>query len=422
MKTKIVILILLITSGYVKAQFLSTVFIDTVNITINNKNIFTSNETSLKFVPTDKGVKLTLYNDGVYKLIINLASNKSKGHLFLAQSKVDLFYNDTLCSITPNFFGEIDYDQCSDMMIAKYTLNTREDSKPSSIENAKINVQFRFMNFAPKDTMNYKYNYREGLWVGTHNDAKEVSINYQNDKKNGLAKAVYKDGVSYNVNFKNNLIDNYGQGYWENHQNSSKVKFQYTIPRIMGSCFSPQSDTYPSFYFLRNKKSKEVGRYHDLSVHLEKKGIKNDSLQFHLRGYFMGIEKDTMVIQCEEMYVHDFYKPKTDSLHDYWKTVPKGFAKVAVADICKVYYERSEWKTLTSRTTLVSLATAILISPLISIQKSGFNNDRFSKVTGASLGVAVLSISFGIAFSQKPFLIKPTKKDNKTWTIKPNDY
>ena len=135
----------------------------------------------------------------------------------------------------------------------------------------------------------------------------------------------------------------------------------------------------------------------------------------------MSITNDSMIIQTNDFDIHNFYKKNTDSLHFLRQPLPSGFAKVPLKDIYKIYYERSDWKTFTLRATLLSLATALIVSPLISIQKSGFNQDRFSKLTTASLGVAVLSISFGIAFSQKEFLIRSTKKSNKTWTIKPTD-
>ncbi len=422
MTTRILTIFFLLTFGLTKAQYVSTVFLDTIDITVNNKKIYSSSETILKFIPNNNDIKVAVYNDGVHKLVITFALSKSNGYSSLVLSNVHFFYNDTIYPLTRIQLDGNYYEQCSETFIERSSLQNWYYNKDIPAEKTQVKLYYRLINFAPIDTANYKYNYRQGKWIGRHYDAKEVTVNYQNDKKHGIAKALYNDGVSYNVNFHNNIADNYGQGFWENYRDGSKLKFSYTIPSILSTCDSLKSNNYTSFYFLRSKKSIEVLRHRDLSVHFEKKGVRNDSIEYHVRGDFMAINNDSIIIQSEDIDIHDFYKKNTDSLHYLVKSIPTGFAKVPLKDISKIYYERSDWKTFTLRATLVSLASALIISPIISIQKGGFNGDRFSKVTTASLGVAVLSVSFGIAFSQKEILIKPTKKSNKTWTIKPIDY
>jgi hypothetical protein len=419
MTTRILAILFLLTFGLFKAQNLSTVFIDTIDIMVNNKKIYSSTTTTLKFIPNTKDIKLTFYDDGIHKLIISFALSKTNGPNSLVPSSLRFYLHDSSYALAR--IDKSDYEQCLETFIGNSLLQNWGYNKPEPPQKTQIKLYYRLMNFAPIDTSNYKYNYKQGIWIGANEDAKKVTVSFQNDKRNGLAKALYRDGASYNINFKDNVPDNYGQGYWENYGDRNKFKFSYTIPSILGACYSTNSNAYPSFEFQRNKKTKEVLGHHDLSVHYEKKGIKNDSLEFHVRGDFMSITNDSMVIQSEDFDVHDFYKKNTDSLHYLSKTVASGFVKVPLKDISKIYYERSDWKTFTLRTTLLSLASALIVSPLISIQKGGFNQDRFNKVTTASLGVAVLSITFGIAFSQKEFLIKPTKNSNKTWTIKPTD-
>ncbi|MBK6986351.1 MAG: hypothetical protein IPH32_17175 [Bacteroidetes bacterium] len=351
---------------------------------------------------------------------MNFPVSKSNGPNSLILSSTNFYCKDTIFRLNNvEIVGA--YEACSETFIENQSLqNWGYNQQPPEVKT-QIKIHYRLTNFAPIDTFSYKYNYRQGNWKGPHKDAKEVTVNYDNDKKNGIASALYSDGDSYVVNFRNNIADNYGQGIWKHNNGTKKIKFQYLIPNILGTCKSNNLNNYTSFDFLRSKKSHEVTKHDDISVHFEKKGMQHDSLQYHVRGSFMTIANDSMVIQTEEINVHDFYRKNTDSLHSFSKKLSTGFAIVPMKDIYKIYYTRSEWKTFTLRTTLVSLATAFIVSPLISIQKGGFNYDRFNKVSSVSLGVAVLSVSFGIAFSQKQFLIKPTTKSNNTWTIKPEN-
>lgn len=420
MTTRILTFLFLLVFGLSKGQNLSTVFIDTLDITVNNKKIYSTDVTTLKFITNTKDIRLSLYDDGIHKLFISFAKSSSNRPYSLISSSLYFYLNDTSYSLAQ--MNQSNYEHCLEVLTGNCVLQNWGDNKLVPELKTKIKLNYRHMNFAPIDTTNYKFNYRQGTWIGTHRDVKEVTVDFQKDKRNGLARALYHDGTSYNVNFQDDIPDNYGQGYWQNYGGRNKFKFSYNIPNILLACDSENSNAYSSFTFQRGKKTKEVLIHHDLSVHYEKKGLQGDSLEFHVRGDYMSITDDSLVIQSDELNIHDFYKKNTDSLHYFSKMTPSSFIKVPIKDISKIYYERSEWKTFTLRTTLLSITTALIISPLVSIQKGGFNRDRFNKVTLTSFGVAILSISFGIAFSQKEFLCKPTKKSNKIWTIKPTDY
>lgn len=421
MKARILVLILLLASLHFNAQKISTVFIDSIDITVNNKKIFTSTTTTLKFIPNTKDVKLTIFNDGIHKLIVSFTLKDKNAPYSLILSNPTFFINDTVRSLT--HVDHSNYDPCFETLIGNCILQNWRGPTSEPLLKTRIKLCYSLTYLSPIDTSNYKYNYREGEWIGRGEGTEKVTVNFKNDKKNGLSTALYSDGLSYNVYFKDNVPDNYGQGYWvKNNVTQHGFKFKYFIPGILGPCDFTNDNSFCSFDFCRKSKVKNVNRYHDLSVHYSKKGIKTDSLEYHVRGDFMTIAEDSMVIESEEVSVHDFYKTYTDSLHFFSKIVSGGFVKVPLKDISKIYYERSEWKTFTLRTTLVSFASAFIISPLLSIQKNGFNYDRFSKITFSSLGVAVVSVTFGIAFSQKEFLIRSTKKNDKVWIIKPTNY
>jgi hypothetical protein len=421
MRVKIFVLFFILLFSYIKAQFASTIFIDTLDIIVNNEKMYSLKATTLKFIPHDSDTKITLYNNGNYKLVKKFNLNKSTGYSSIISSGVNFFQNDTVYPLSHIIRG-YDFEECTEeIRVSEYFQNWYDTIIP--VKKTQIKLFYRLLNFAPLDTTNYKFNYKEGLWVGEYAGADRVTINYKQNKKHGLASVFYKDSTSFNVNFNYGIADYYGRGYGERLGKSKKLKFSYIRPFIVTrSCDTINESRHESFYFTRNKKAREIVSYNDLSVHSQKKGLYNDSIEYSVRGDFIGIINDSMVIRTDEIEVHDFYKINTDSLHSYSKKPLDGFAKISVKDISKIYYARDEWKTFTLRASLLSFATALIVSPLISIQKGGFNGNRFSKVSGVSCGVMILSISFGIAFSQKEYLILPTKKNLKTWKIIPKHY
>lgn len=419
MTLRILLLYSIFTVGLIKAQKLSTVFIDTLKITVDNKTIYENNKTVLKFIPNNIDNTLTVYEDGKYRLNINFTLNRNEYSNSLSASGASFFVNDSISALSN--MGEISYEECTETLIEKLKLqNWRKDEQiPES--KTQILLKYRYTIIAPIDTSNYKYNHKEGIWIGPYFDA-QVILNYKNDKKNGLAKTLYDNGDSYNVYFNNDIAENYGQGKFQYPANG-KFKRSHVIPYIITlSCDTANISRQETFYLSRGKKTKEINKYKDLSVHFQKKGISHDSIQFRVRGEFLIITKDTLVIKSNEIEIHDFYKPKTDSLHDFYKKTQSDLVKVPIKDIFKIYYTRDKWQTFTQRTALISLASAIIVAPLVSIEKGKFNTDRFSKVSLTSLGVMTLSISLGIGFSQKEYLLIPNKKKNKNWKIKYDAY
>jgi hypothetical protein len=405
---RLLILFFLLSIGVVKAQFVSTIFLDTIDITVNNKRIFLSNETSLRFIPNNNSQKLIVYNDGTYKLVLNFTLSKSKNYSSLILSNENFYYHDTICSLSLVGIYATDYDECNDILIAGHSLQNWQYNKPIPAEKTQIKICYRLFNFAPKDTLNYNYNYRQGLWIGSHEDAKVVTVNYKNDKKDGLATALYEDSSSYNVYFKNNIANNYGRGYWDNKNKKNKFKFKYTLPNIVSlTCDSTQNQTHTSFYLKKGKKTKEIYVNSDLSIYSYHIGQRNENIKHHASGELLAIIKDTLVLNSTTMYSYN--KKYSDSI-----------IKISIPEINKIYNIRSKVQGVTICTTLLSVVTALIISPLISIQKNGFNKERFAIVSGTSIGIMALSITIGATFGQKVFLIQPTKKNKKVWTINPD--
>ncbi len=84
MSTRFLILFFLVIFWQLKSQTLSTVFIDTVKIIVDNKIIYESNTTTLKFVPNNADCNLILYKDSRYKFVIKLGHLKSKNLDYLS--------------------------------------------------------------------------------------------------------------------------------------------------------------------------------------------------------------------------------------------------------------------------------------------------------------------------------------------------
>lgn len=421
MLLRLLTLFFILVFGQPKAQHLSTVFIDTVKIVVDNKTTYESNKTILKFIPINKDSILTIYNDGVYRLNMKLAHLESNNYTHLVFSDSEFYINDSLCNsrITINN----GYENCSNTDILITSLKNYDFYNPKMPEKFKVNIYCRLVNMAPEDTLNYQYNYREGLWIGFDRGVKKITVNYKNDKKHGLATAFFENDVTYNVNFNNNYADKYGQGYWLNYKNRDKLKSIYLIPNIVTlSCDSIKTHSRESFYLSRGKKTKDIRRHHDLSVYYEKKGLQHDSIEFRARGDFMNIADDSIVIKTEELEIHDFYKKNTDTLHNFYQKNKTGFVKIPIKDITKMYYKREIGTQIATQTALLSFVSALIVAPLVSIQKKGFNTDRYKKVSLSSLGVMTLSIGIGVGISQKEFLLTPTKKNNKTWKIEYDAY
>lgn len=88
-----------------------------------------------------------------------------------------------------------------------------------------------------------------------------------------------------------------------------------------------------------------------------------------------------------------------------------------IKNIDKIVYDRSTLTTLTGCTFWASTISAFIVSPLVSLKKSGgFNKDRFFTISGISLGTAMISAGVFIVFGEKVFYIKPIDK-KRTWTI-----
>jgi hypothetical protein len=231
MSTRFLILFFLVIFWQLKSQTLSTVFIDTVKIIVDNKIIYESNTTTLKFVPNNADCNLILYKDSIYKFVIKLGHLKSKNLDYLSYAGENFYINDSICSSSGSQYSES--ETCSEIDIHHISLKNWSYNNPNLPEKFKIRLCYRLCQLAPMDTSNYLYNYREDLWIGPYRKAEKVIVNYKNDKKHGLATAYYNDGVTFNVNFTNGIAETYGRESFRNYKSRNKLKSSYVLPNII---------------------------------------------------------------------------------------------------------------------------------------------------------------------------------------------
>lgn len=402
------IIILLFFLG-ANAQKTGTLFVDSVSIEINDTVIFNTFKTYLKFIPIEKSKFVTLFDNGVYKLEYGFSSESDtriQNHVF---SKGDLEIK-LMTELLDAFSGNDKEWNCSGLYTERYSLKSLESENNDKV---KINLRYRFVNLAPRDTSNYLYNYRHGEWIGSSGDAKEITVNYDNDRKNGQAKVIYNNGAVYKTNFINGYEENYGIGKFENYEFSN-----YIIPNVVSQTCNPLTST---FYV---KKGRGFGNYKKirqpdvLSVNFSNRGLSNDSLEYNVKGDFIVLTGDTIVIKSNKLIVHDFYKRNVDSSY-YSKYLVSGFQKVNINDITLIKRRREVFQNSIITISLLSLVSAIVVSPVASIQKHGFNMERFAKISGTSLGVTTLAVTFGVLFGSEKFLIVNGSKGMNTRNIIP---
>jgi hypothetical protein len=395
-----------------KGQYLSTAFVDTVSIEVDGKMLLESNATFLRFLRSDRDTTIMIYNDGVYKLELNYTSLGSNSNKYLSIPEGKFYKNQKKLFLGQYGLLESGESYECSHLFTDYT-DLKNVERDTTVKNQiLVKLRTRIGLIAPRDTNNYNVNYRQGEWVGHYEGVKEFSINYLNDRKHGKAQVLYESGTTYNTSFTHGISNNYGNGYFK-----GEVKGKSVIPAIVTwSC----DDQHKIFFLVRNKKTKEFTSNNTINVCYRYKGLKNDSIERYIQAaHFVCVKNDTMVVRAENMNAYNHYREKKDSLKWYYNHLSYEFYKIPINSIQYIKKQRGAVMGSAFLLGLASIVSGAIVSPLISIQKSGFNNDRFLKVSGTSLGVLAVSITVGITCSIKHFQIKPSKKRKKIWKLIP---
>jgi hypothetical protein len=174
-----------------------------------------------------------------------------------------------------------------------------------------------------------------------------------------------------------------------------------------------------SFEFQKNARTKQVLIGHDLAVHYRRlRNNGQDSVSYRVRGAYVAIKNDSIVIDAADFKIHDRYKWNVDSSYNRIKNTRDGYARVSLGEITSVFYERAEWKKVTTGVTILALVTAFAVAPFLAIENNKLDPVEYRKVAYPALGVAVLSVGLGFAFSQRKFFIQTAKHNRTGWKIK----
>jgi hypothetical protein len=177
-----------------------------------------------------------------------------------------------------------------------------------------------------------------------------------------------------------------------------------------------------AFQFQKNAGTKQVLVGHDLAVHYRRlRNNGQDSLSYRVRGAYVAIKNDSIVIDAADFKIHDRYKWNVDSAYRRIKNTRDGYARVSLGEITSVFYERAEWKKVTTGVTILALLTAFAVAPFLAVENNKLDPVEYRKVAYPALGIAVVSVGLGFAFSQRKFFIQTTKHNRTGWKIKPTN-
>lgn len=136
----------------------------------------------------------------------------------------------------------------------------------------------------------------------------------------------------------------------------------------------------------------------------------NTGSKERVKGHFIGVRGDTLYV--DETGV-------ADSLFG-WRgrdTFLTSFNRVKIPNITTFYHERKKLNKVLDWSIGVSAISFVLVSPLVSINKHGFNTERFILVGGSSLAVMHVFIGGRIAFGKKKMKVVRKNKNLRHWQV-----
>ena len=180
-------------------------------------------------------------------------------------------------------------------------------------------------------------------------------------------------------------------------------------------------DTLSTLHLVRNSRTMNIRLLDEIEIHKDKFINSIDIESKHIVGKYKGVIGDSIIIS--PYYVRDETFPDKKFIAttygiEYTSFLKKDtVVKVNLKEINRIIYIRKNVPRVMRYLIVSSLFTGLILSPLFSIEKSGFNTDRYKKVSITS-GTVMLSSYLVITFTidKKHDLIKLRGKE-KLWTI-----
>lgn len=259
----VVFSLIILASQFASAQNIQTFIIDSLIFNVGDSLSYHPLKKSVFFIKTEKDTELTVFNSDDYCVTILFSVcdfNKGQNEIvYSSPSKLFLKHHDRKIEFE-NYIIHYVSDSCgvsNELIAAVYPdskLNYFEeilhlnDTSYQPLIPALYNVpdtanmqygigmRTRQIYSAPKDTTNFDFQYRNGVWV-QYLKKYYVELPYVNDKLNGIAKIYYKNGSRYEIPFKENKEIEGSQFYNRKGQKRNPGLFQtIVIPYCISEC------------------------------------------------------------------------------------------------------------------------------------------------------------------------------------------
>lgn len=184
-------------------QDLSTYFLDSLRVTVDNEVLISSGQTKVFFFKNTNDTDLVLYDKKPFKLVVSFKYSYATSYLDHTGA-LELYRNNKVEWLS--MFTEAT-DSCDcDILCGIVGLSNAVNPDSVPAKRTDIKISYRYTYLAPKDIANYHFTGRQGLWVGRHtfeNPAHNgtVSVNYKNDLKEGKASMMWDDGGAFETSF-----------------------------------------------------------------------------------------------------------------------------------------------------------------------------------------------------------------------------
>lgn len=196
------LLLLLMQTGNLLSQDLSTYFLDSIQFVVNNDTLINSKKTKVYFFRNICDTEIVVFQKTPYKIVITFKFY-DRGTYLVQSGWPDLYKNNKPISLAQHHFKG-DTNRC-DMSTGSVILR---DSPYTDLlaERIFIKANFRYTYLAPKDTSNYNYPFRQGEWLGRYDMTRKalpavIRVNYDNDLKTGPVIIQWCDLGAYTVNY-----------------------------------------------------------------------------------------------------------------------------------------------------------------------------------------------------------------------------
>lgn len=227
-------------------------------------------------------------------------------------------------------------------------------------------------------------------------DKKNISFNFKN-----------KDSVKL---FRYELYKTEGTNMWLRLNYSFSYRYKKGNDTIV----------MPELSFTRGKEIRSIVQGEDITLFVQKRGRRNDSIDLAIWGQFIGYIKDTIIIDSDQFVEHNFYKKYTDSLHYYSPLLIDTIIrmKIPVRYVVGIYKEREPFGMYMTRVTVagMGLGLGFMVASLVSDADIEAGSTYATISTAAFLTVPV-SFGIGVAFSKQKFRFSGGKDPSKHWKI-----